>query len=158
MTIAVEGVDQGPVSKLVFKIVELNKLNHRFGQIWSETSLKYRNGTITLEKLLIKDKAKIQNGEFDRIWISNLDQVLDINKKFKKFRVVVGGGLDIQIYGIEGSEEIRLLNLETTKQEYRDIIYLEIRQLLQSRRKVNNLKEILSKTEISRFRSASKYR
>ena len=149
MPIAFKEVDQGSVSKLVSKIVEFNKLNHRFGQIWSQISLKYRNGVITLEKLVFEDKAKIQNGEFDRLWISNINQVPDISKKFKKFRVVVGGGLDMQIYGISGSEEIRLLTLETTKEEYRDIIYLEIRQLLQSRRKINNLKEILSKTEIS---------
>ncbi len=149
MPIALEGVDQESVSKLVLKIVEFKRLNHRFGQIWSNISQKYRNGTITLEKLLLEDKIKIQNGKFDKLWISDLNQVSDINIKFKKFRVVIGNTLNLQIYGVDGSEETRLLNLETSKQEFRDIIFLEIKQLLQSRKKVSSLKEILSKTDIS---------
>ncbi len=149
MPIVLDGIDQGTVSKLVLKIVELKKINYRFGQIWFEVSQNYRNGTITLEKLLFEDKAKIQNDEFDKLWISKINQIPDISKKFKKFKIVIGGKLDFQIYGIEGSKEIRLLDLETTNQKYRDIIYLEIRQLLQSRKKVNNLKDLLSKSEIS---------
>ncbi|KKN26485.1 hypothetical protein LCGC14_0874310, partial [marine sediment metagenome] len=149
MPIVLDGIDQGTVSKLVLKIVELKKINYRFGQIWFEVSQNYRNGTITLEKLLFEDKAKIQNDEFEKLWISKINQIPDISKKFKKFKIVIKGKVGLQIYGIEGFEEIRLLDLETTNQEYRDIIYLEIRQLLQSRKKINNLKDLLSKSEIS---------
>ena len=125
-------------------------------ETWLEISQKYRNGIISLEKLLLNDKAKIQGGEFEKVWISNINKFpveknnkKELVKEFKKFRVIIHDNLNLKIYGIKDCQEILLLDLETTKQEFRDIIYLEVQNLLQSRRKIKSLKNRLSKTEVS---------
>ena len=143
------------ISQIVSEILILNKLSYKFKQFWYEVSNKYRNGEISLEKLTIGDKLRVQNGEFEKVWISDINKFPDdedneeLNKEFNQFKVLILNDLILRIHGIEDSKEILLLELETTKQEFRDIIYLEVLQLMESRRKVKSLKDILSKTVIS---------
>jgi len=146
---------QESISLLVSEILQLYKLSYKFKQFWHEISQKYRSGTISLEKLILDDKVKIQNGEFEKIWISeintfpNNEEDSEINKKFQRFLVVGSEEHKIQIFGIQDKKEVLLLDIETTFWELRDIIYLEVLELLNSRRKVNSLKDILSKTVVS---------
>ena len=156
MPIIIEKTKQQEISKLSLKISALTKISYKFKQTWLEISQKYRNGIISLGKLLVNDKAKIQDGEFEKVWISDINIFPNEknNKKesfseFKKFRVIIHNNLNLKIYGIKDRQEILLLDLETTKQEFRDIIYLEVQNLLQSRRKIKSLKTLLSKTEVS---------
>ena len=72
-----------------------------------------------------------------------------LEKEFKKFRIVGEGDNKLKIYGIEGQREELLLEITTSKKEFRDIIYLELLELMDSRVKKKTLKDILSKSEIS---------
>ena len=151
----IENEKQEEISLLVSEILELNKLYHKFKHLWDTISQKYRSGTISLEKLILDDKVKIQNGEFDKAWISYINEFPDskeeneLYKKFQRFLVVGSGESKIQIYGIEDQKEELLIDIETTLGEFRDIIYLEILNLLDSRRKVNSMRDFLSKTVVS---------
>jgi hypothetical protein len=142
------------ISHLVSKIILLKKANQKFNEIWIDNSEKFRNGTITFEKLILNDKKQIQKGNFEKIWISDINLFPDgneikIKQNFTQFTVLLEGDVNLRIYGIENSDEVLLLDLKTKLKEFRDIIYLEILQLFNSRKKINNLKDIFSKTIIS---------
>ncbi len=146
--------EQACLSQLVIQVSTFKKINQKFQQIWSNISQRYRNGKITLESLTLDDRVKVQKGEFDKIWISDISifpnsENDELTEEFKKFRVSILEEAKLRIYGIKDSTEKLLLELETNISDFRDIIYLEILQLLNSRKKVKNLKHISSKTEIS---------
>ncbi len=142
------------ISHLVSKIILLKKANQKFNEIWIENSEKFRNGTITFEKLVLNDKKQIQKGNFEKIWISEINNFPDsndpkINTLFRQFNITINKDDNLKIYGIQDSDETLLLDLKTKTKEFRDIIYLELIQLFSSRKKINNLKDIFSKTVIS---------
>lgn len=150
-----EGKKQEKISILTSEILELFKLRSKFRVLWTELSHKYRNGTISLKKLVFDNKVKIQNGEFEKVWISDINKYPnngeegEINKSFQRFLITGTEDHKLQIFGIEGSRKLLLLDIETTLPEFRDIIYIEILDLLTSRRVIKSLKDILSKTVIS---------
>ncbi len=146
--------DQNLISQLVSRVIILKRLNQKFKEIWFMYSQKYRTGTVTFEKLLINEKSQIQNGDFEKVWIMDVNLFPDsvnnlINKEFNHFKVVLQNNNKLKIYGIDDSNESILLELETKIQEFRDIIYLEVLQLLNSKRKVKKLSDIFSKSLIS---------
>jgi len=146
--------EQAKLGRIVSSISKKKKLFVEFYQIWIKFSEKYRNGTKTLQKLVLDDKMKIQNGEFDKVWISDISIFPDgeeeeLFAEFNQFKLIIDDNSTLELYGVKGAEEILLLNLETKLREFRDIIYLEILQLLNSRKRVKNLNDIFSKTIIS---------
>ena len=145
---------QEEIGSLISEISGLHKLKYEFEQTWHEISQQYRNGTITFEKLILDDRIKIQNGEFEKLWISNiktfpLGEGNNQTRKFQSFLVFGGKKNSFQVYGVLDKKEVLILDIETTQKEFRDIIYLEVFKLLNSRKIVNTLKDILSKTIIS---------
>jgi len=142
------------ISKLVQKIITLKKLQHRFRELWKYYSKKFRNNYRSLDEILLDDKRTIQEGNFDKVWISEASVYPDkqselLEKEFKKFRIVGESDNKLKIYGIEEQREELLLEITTSKKEFRDIIYLELLELMDSRVKKKTLKDILSKSEIS---------
>jgi len=146
--------DQAILSNLVSEIMLLKKADQKFKEIWCTTSQKFRSGKITLEKLMLKDKIKVQNGKFGEVWISDTTIFPDsqnelLVKTFKEFDIVLDGDFNLKLYGIKEKEVKLLINIQTKLKEFRDIIYLEIDKLFNSRKKISSLKNILNKTEIS---------
>ena len=146
--------EQAKINDNVSNLILLKQVRQKFREIWKKYSQKYRNGILILKKLILNDKINIQKGEFEKIWISDVNIFPDsedeiIDKQFLEFEIIVENENNLKIYGIDNSDEILLLDLKTKKKEFRDIIYLEILRLLDSSRKVNNLKDIFLKTEIS---------
>ena len=146
--------DQADLGNLVSEIMLLKKVDQKFKEIWDITSQKFRSGRITLEKLMLTDKVKVQNDKFGEVWISDTtifpnstDELLV--EKFKEFEMVLDGEFNLKIYGVKDKEAKLLINIQTKLKEFRDIIYLEIDKLFNSRKKVSSLKNILNKTEIS---------
>jgi len=143
-----------PIINLVQKIITLKKLQHKFRELWRYYSRKFRNNYKSLGEILLDDKRAIQEGNFDKVWISEASVYPDeqnelLEKEFKKFRIVGEGDNKLKIYGIEGQREELLLETKANKKEFRDIIYLELLELMDSRVKKKTLKDILSKSEIS---------
>jgi len=151
----IEGTSfQTPIIQLVQKIIDLKKLQHKFRELWRYYSRKFRNNYKWLGEILLDDKRAIQEGNFDKVWISEASVYPDeqnelLEKEFKKIRIVGEGDNKLKIYGIEGQREELLLEITTSKKEFRDIIYLELLELVDSRVKKKTLKDILSKSEIS---------
>ena len=145
---------QTPIIKLVQKIITLKKLQHKFREVWRYYSRKFRDDYKSLGEILLNDKRKIQEGNFDKVWIKEASIYPDeqnelLEKEFKKFRIIGENDNKLKIYGIEGQKEKLLLEITTNKKEFRDIIYLELLELMDSRIKKKTLKDILSKSEIS---------
>ncbi len=146
--------EQQILSEMVSNIIRLKKIALKYLEFWGNSSIQYRNGTISLRKLALDNKTKIHDGEFDKVWITKINIFPDdendlLSKKFQEFTIKIEGGTRLVIYGNSNSVEEVLLDLETSISEFRDIIYLEIQQLLASRRKTSTLGDIFSKTEIS---------
>jgi len=146
--------EQKPIIQLVQKIIALKKLQHKFRELWRYYSRKFRNNYKSLGEILLDDKRAIQEGNFDKVWVSEASVYPDeqnelLEKEFKKFRIVEEGDNKLKIYGIEGQREELLLEITASKKEFRDIIYLELLELMDSRVKKKTLKDILSKSEIS---------
>ena len=140
--------------QLVQKIITLKKFQHKFRELWRYYSRKFRNNYKSLGEILLDDKKAIQEGNFDKVWISEASVYPDeqselLEKEFKKFRIVGESDNKLKIYGIEGQREELLLEITANKREFRDIIYLELLELMDSRVKKKTLKDILSKSEIS---------
>ncbi|MHA1370149.1 MAG: Eco57I restriction-modification methylase domain-containing protein, partial [Promethearchaeota archaeon] len=145
---------QKGIEEKVQKIISLKTIHRKFRSIWRENSRKFRNGYKTLSEVLLDDKKAIQDGDFDQTWISQASLYPDerndlLKKEFKKFKVEGRENNQLEIYGITGRKVELLLKMETRKKEFRDIIYLELLELLDSRVKKKTLKDILSKSEIS---------
>ena len=193
------------IEKFIHQIITLKKLQHKFRELWRYYSRKFRNNYRSLGEILLDDKRAIQEGNFDKIWISDasvypdeipekeikkIREILAKNPQsklkfedksntvkiiitsseekkfyfenykqyklakfellgFKRFRIVGEGNEKLKIYGIDGQKEEILLEITTSKKEFREIIYLELLELLDSRVKKKTLKDILSKSEIS---------
>lgn len=149
-----EDNNKNKLVQLSQKISELKMINFKFKETWYDISRKYRKGKISLEKLIMDDKLKVQNGEFNKVWISDISKFPDdldeeLLIEFNNFKISTKNEKTLQIYGLSGVQETLLLSLETSIQDFRNMIYLEIQLLLQSKKKVKSLKNILLKTEIS---------
>ncbi|MGV9173742.1 MAG: Eco57I restriction-modification methylase domain-containing protein, partial [Promethearchaeia archaeon] len=142
------------IEDLVFQIITHKKIFLMYREIWKKVSNKYGNDKKTLKKLLLNDKRKIQNGNFEEILINDVNIYPDeddpiLNKEFDQFRLNIEDRNSLKIYGIKKSVESLLLNLEADKNGFRDIIFLEILELLDSRRKVKSLHDFFRKTDVT---------
>lgn len=137
----------------VNKIINLKKLQTKFRDLWSFYSKEYRTNCKPLKEILKEDKKARQKGHFDNVWTSEVSVYSDdsevLKKKFTEFRVVAQGDKNLQIYGIEDSEEMLVLEIAGRTKELRDIMYLELLELFDSRVKVCTLEDVFSKSTIS---------
>jgi hypothetical protein len=145
---------QNEISKIVKKLILIKTVNQKFRELWQEISEKYRTGTIELQSLIYKSKSAIQNGAFEEIIISDISLSPDsddplIEKNFERFSFGTDNDLNLKIFGILDSTETLILEVKTKTKEFRDLIYLDICRLIDSKRKVNCLKDIFTKAEIS---------
>lgn len=146
--------DDKKLARLVDRIVTLKRLQHKFREIWGEYSQKYRNSCYSLGEILLDDKQKIQRGNFDKVWTLEGNVYPDednelLEREFHKFRLIGESDKILAVYGVSSSSEELILEIKTRGKEFRDILYCEIEQLLNSRSKVTKLKDIFSKTTIS---------
>jgi len=146
--------EQKPIIQLVNKIITLKKLQHKFREIWREYSQKFRNSYRSLGEILLDDKKSIQEGNFDKVWISEASLYPNgtnelIEKEFDNFRIAGKNNNILKVFGISGSKEELILELKAKNKEFRDTLYLEILELFDSRSKVKSLKDIFDKTIIS---------
>ncbi|MFO8017789.1 MAG: N-6 DNA methylase [Promethearchaeia archaeon] len=142
------------IENLVYQIITHKRIFLKYREIWKMVSNKYGNDQKTLKKLLLSDKGKIQKGNFEEILIKDVNIYPDeddpiLKKEFNQFRLHLENRNSLKIYGIKKSVESLLLNLEADKRGYRDIIFLEILELLDSRRKVKSLHDFFRKTDVT---------
>jgi len=142
------------IRKKVSSVINLKRLGLIYNRIWLHVSEKYRSKTISFKKLILDDRNKIQRGKFSQVWIKNIDINPNsdselLTKKYDTFEVKMVNEMKIVVLGLSGHDEQIILRLETSKPEYTLIIYLEIKKILNSRKKIYNLNLLFEKTEIS---------
>jgi len=144
---------QQEIIRLVNKIINLKKLQTTFRDLWYSYSKKYRTNCKPLKEILKEDKRARQKGQFDNVWTSDSSVYPDdsevLKKEFTEFKVVAKGDKNLQIYGIKDSEEMLVLKVTGRTKESRDIMYLELLALFDSRVKICTLEDIFSKSTIS---------
>lgn len=146
--------EKNSIEMNVNKIMTLKGIQQKFKEIWSEYSKKYRNNYKSLSEILMTDKQKIRDGDFDKVWTSDASIYPDgdsepLNKEFIDFKVITDDKENkIKIYGIFDLSEELVLEIKTKDKELSAIIHLSIQDLLSSRSKVKSLRDIFSKTEV----------
>lgn len=146
--------EQLEVANIVSEIIMKKRLIQEYKNIWEEISVQFRNGRIKLRKVILNDKINIQNGEFEKTWISKINVFPDstdpmLKKEFSDFQIVLDSNTVLKIFGIKDRKEELLVKIETQKREFTEILYFEILDLLNSRSTVNTLNHIFKKTKIS---------
>lgn len=146
--------DDKKLVRLVNRIVTLKRLQHKFREIWRQYSQKYRNSCYSLGQILLDDKKEIQGGNFDKVWTVEANVYPDedndlLQREFGKLRIIGESEKILAVYGVSGSSEELILKIKTRGKEFRDILYSEIKHLLNSRSKVKKLRDVLSKATVS---------
>ena len=147
--------EQAAVSELVKKMLMLMKLRHKFLKIWRKNANNLRDAKKSLKEILLEDKRKIKAGNSENVWTKDASIYPDskdkeiIEKQFSRIKIIGVGKNKLKICGIEGAKEEKLLELSAKNEMLRDILYLEITELLSSGKKLKCLRDIFSKTEIS---------
>jgi len=151
-----EDKTRSSLASLAQRITRLTSAKEKFLGIWCEWSTKLKNSERTLLKLLIDDVNKIRSGNSSNLWTSSASfypngahELLD--KKFHDF--AIRGAPDksaLEIYGIsEDNREELIYEMEFTKRELMLHVYLSILTLLESRARVETLRQLLEKTIIT---------
>lgn len=145
---------QNEIDNMVSEIILNKQLIQKYKQIWQEVSVQFRNGTIKLRKLILNDKINIQNGDFDKTYISKTNIFPDsenpiLKEEFSDFHILMENDVTLKIFGVKGKREEPLTTIKTQKIEFTEILYLEILDLLNSRRRISKLNHIFKKTIIS---------
>jgi len=145
---------QDDIAKMVSEIILNKKLIQKYKQIWREVSDQFSNGTTKLRKLMLNDKTNIQNGDFDKTWISETSIFPDsedpiLKEEFSDFYLLMEDDVTLKIFGIKGKKQDLLATIKTQKNEFTEILYLEILDLLNSRRRISKINHIFKKTIIS---------
>ncbi|MHA1581984.1 MAG: Eco57I restriction-modification methylase domain-containing protein [Candidatus Baldrarchaeia archaeon] len=143
------------IEKLVKRICNLKRVRYILLDIWYEWSTKLKNSEISLLDILIQDKENMQAGKFEKCWVSKVsffpeDNQEIMNKQFYKFKVRGKVQVPIlEIYGVnEDNEEELVYQIEFNEKNLMLHVYFSILRLLESRRKVKSLSDLLKKTMI----------
>ncbi len=136
------------------KVLDLKRIDLHFYNIWQKFSKNYKSEHVSLEEILERDKRKIQRGNRDKCWTSDISFYPDtdnegLKEEYSKFDFF--GNLSenkINIYGINNQEEIKIYEMVFSDSRLMEIVYLSLSELFDSRKKINMLEDILEKTEI----------
>lgn len=143
------------ISRYVKEILIVNQSKNQIREIWKEWVTKMKNYDMTLHEILSNDLMKIREGQFNESWTTRTTMYPNNDELFKERYV------EFRIEGDSDSPVIRVYGLKSTGQEvlmyemefiYRDLmlnIYFSMTELLESRRKVFTLSQLLSKTVVS---------
>ena len=109
---------------------------------------------MSLAEILNYDKINIRYGRSDDAWTKEVSIYPDDNnelldEEFEKFRIIGKNDNKLKIYGISDSKEYLLFEIATREKKLQNLLYLEILELLDSKRKIKTLRDIFLKSEIS---------
>ena len=143
------------IQELVTKICNIEKAKFILFSLWSDWSVKLKNGEIRLFDVLIQDKNRMQTGEFDKCWIEKVtffpgEEHKIMNKEFFRFKIRGENKANtLKILGIdENGKEDTIYEIEFRDRGLTIHVYFSILKLLESRSKVKTLEHLLKKTII----------
>jgi len=149
---------QQNIINLVNEVIDLRILSNKYRELWEKNSIKFRSTVVSLGKILSKDYTTIQKGNFENVWTSDSTIYPDMNeeiitKSFDRFRLFGENDNILNISGVINSKEELILKLTFKTENYRELVYLDLLELFESRKKIYCLKDIFTKSEISVIRS-----
>ncbi len=141
------------IEKYVKDIILFNKLLNKFEKIWNKIT-KYQRTKWSLEEILKQNKNHENKGDLTKTVLINCniypnDNNELIGQSFESFKLLLKKKNILKINGIKDFCEYPLLKLKFHSSDFRDIIFLDLKKLLESRKKINNLLDIFKKSRIS---------
>lgn len=138
---------------LVGQIIAHKQAENQYRKLWDYWSVKLKGNEYVLGKILEEDFKNVREGAFEKTWTRDVTfypyQEKDIlSQEYTRFRV--GGEKEqgiIRIFGLDESNGEELVYMmEFKDNNLMKHIYASIVSLLDSRKKVNRLSDILLKT------------
>jgi len=141
------------IELLVGQIIAHKQAENQYKKLWNYWSVKLKGNEYFLGKILEEDFKNVRDGTFEKTWTRDVTfypyQERDIlSQEYSKFRVVGEKEHDIiRIFGLDESNKEELVYLiEFKDNDLMKHVYASIVSLLDSRKKVNRLSDILLKT------------
>ena len=141
------------IESLVGKIIAHKKAEKWCKELWNYWSVKLKGNEYVLGKILEEDFTSVREGAFEKTWTRDVTfypyQERDVlSQEYSRFRVV--GEKEhgvIRIFGLDESNREELVyQMEFKDNNLMNHVYASIVSLLDSRKKVNRLSDILLKT------------
>lgn len=148
--------DEDEFNDLVMTLVELATAKYKIEEFWvKEKSLATQTESLT--SLLSTDQQSRRYGSFGDgrdPWFSDVEFYPDddaeiLEKEYGSFKVEGDSSSnELQVYGVHGESEDRIYSLEFPSTQHLSIVYLSIKELFDTKKKVETLQNLLDKTEI----------
>lgn len=137
------------------EIIELLKKHYEIKSLWQKWSEKLSDKKLTLRALIDQWKRGIGVIPPENLFITNVEFKSDEETEFDEFDAVVEGKT-LKILGREADTFYTIAEIEASSEEIAEHLYFSLLSLLESRRKVKTLGDLLSKTEIPTIRGSPK--
>ena len=134
------------IEATVEEIIDLLKKHHSVKSLWREWSRKLGNRNLTLINLIEKWEKGVGRIPQERLFFTDIRIISDEETEYDGFELELRDG-SLKLLGREEDILTPILELEG-KEGLLEHIYLSILELLESRRKVKTLGDILNKTEV----------
>ncbi|ASJ12366.1 Eco57I restriction-modification methylase domain-containing protein [Thermococcus thioreducens] len=134
------------IEDTVEEIIDLLKKHHLVRSLWEEWSEKLGNKKLTLRKLIETWEKGVGRLPQERLFFTDVGIISDEGTEYDGFELELKDGV-LKLLGREGDILTPVLELEG-KEELLEHVYFSILSLLESRRKVRTLSDVLSKTTV----------
>lgn len=143
------------VESLVGQIIGHKKAEKRYKELWNYWSAKLKGKEYVLGKILEEDFKNVREGAFEKTWTKDVTfypyQEKDIlSQEYSRFRIVgeKEQGI-IKMFGLDESNREELVyQMEFKDNNLMEHVYASIVSVLDSRKKVKRLSDILLKTTV----------
>jgi len=137
------------------EIIELLKKHYEIKSLWQKWSEKLSDKKLTLRTLIDQWKRGIGVIPPENLFITNVEFKSDEETEFDEFDAAVEGKT-LKILGREADAFYMIAEIEASSEEIAEHLYFSLLSLLESRRKVKTLGDLLSKTGIPTIRGSPK--
>jgi len=146
---------EASIERLVRQVIAHKRAGTRYKELWDYWSVKLKGNEYILGRILEEDFKNVRGGAFDKTWTSDVafypHQERDIlSQEYSKFHIVVEKehGI-IKIFGLnESNREDPVYFLKFNDDNLMKHVYASIISLLESRKEVKRLSDILLKTVV----------
>ncbi|MFO8018647.1 MAG: Eco57I restriction-modification methylase domain-containing protein [Promethearchaeia archaeon] len=134
--------------------IKLRNIRDQIKIIYQKVKTDLKDHFRNLTKILNREKGLRQTHENDKLWFENLsfypeNEPALLERRYSKFGFT--GNLNkktIEIYALKGPEEITLYSMQFKDIFMMQTVYFSLDDLFNSRKKIESLDDILSKTDI----------
>ncbi len=134
------------IEDTVEEIIDLLRKHYQVKALWEEWSGKLGNKKLTLRKLIETWKKGVGKLPQESLFFTDVRIISDEETEYDSFELELKDGI-LKLLGREGDILMPVLELEG-KEELLEHVYFSMLSLLESRRKVKTLGDVLSKTTV----------